>query len=201
MNFFTRFFILPLGLSSVILAGPTTADQDQITSLSQALLSGQTLTADQQKQLAILSFSQLDALKAPLLSVKLTGSDKEAELAHKALTRLKKATLHQDKDSIHGATIGWYLLFDQGKLTSVPLITKIKKGSAAENAGLLAADIIDSAAGLSLRGENSRNKLVQLLAQWPQSTPLTLQIRRSKDRNPYYRSPKRQKVELRFTKG
>jgi len=150
-------------LSTLVISGSIFAEaQDPKTALAEKLgmelLKGKPLTPEKQKQLAIISFTHLDAVKEPLIIIKLTGTDKESAQAKKALNVIKRSELRQSQSSIRGMTISWYLLFHKGKLTSVPLITKVENGSPAEKAQILSGDVIESCAGIDLKGENSRNK-------------------------------------------
>ncbi len=78
-----------------------------------------------------------------------------------------------------GAGLGWYLIYENGELTSIPFVNRLTKGSPAALGGLLLADAIEGCNGVSLRSEDSRNRFVRLLRLWPTHLPLELSVRRS----------------------
>lgn len=182
MKKFTLSLLCTLCISGNLFAAASDSPKAIATKLSKEMIKGKPLSPEMQKQLTIISFTHPDAVKTPLVKIKFTGSDQESAQAKKALNIIKRSELFQTKQSVCGMTIGWYLLFQNGQLTSIPLITKVKKGSVAEKAHILSGDVIESCAGIDLMGENSRNKFTQFLAQWPESIPLSLNVKRSRSK-------------------
>lgn len=165
-----------------LLAGHAVAAEDppkEVRALSGALLAGKPLTTEQQKRLAVASVHHHGEIVQSLVLVKLGGSEEESARARRALKLLHDGERARARSVFCGATVGWYLFFDQGSITSVPMVVKVEEGSEAARAGLQPGDVIDRCAGVALKSEGSRNKFAQFMYQWPESEPLKIDVRRT----------------------
>ncbi|MBK1831211.1 hypothetical protein JIN77_10770 [Verrucomicrobiaceae bacterium R5-34] len=168
-------------LSTQLLANPKSAPKQipNVAKVASLLLAGKEFSASEQKLFALTSLKHAKELKEALVLAKFSGDDSQYASAKRALEKVKEIGESQSASAVHGATITWYLFFQKDKISSIPMIDRVQKGSPADRAGLLPGDVVDVCAGIRLASENSRNRFAQLLAQWPESIPLELKVRRS----------------------
>lgn len=81
-----------------------------------------------------------------------------------------------------GFETGWFVAFEDGRITTYPLVISVEKGSPAEKAGLWPGDVIRKCQDLDCGGPAAKNELVRQLAILPGSTPLRLVVGRTKFR-------------------
>jgi len=158
-------------------------------------LDGKSPKGDDVKALTALLLSPTADLKKLLQK---QDGDHAGKATH-ALEIIEGETAIMKKAEPVGIGVGWYLIYEKGETTAIPLVNRLEKGSPAAQAGLFFADVIESCNGVSLKGADARNRFVRLLRLWPKDLPLELDIRRStvQPTKMDYASPKT--VELTIT--
>lgn len=74
----------------------------------------------------------------------------------------------------------WFVVFEDGKIQTYPLITWVDEESPAGKAGLLPGDVVRKCQDRHCGGAAAKNELVRQLAALPRSTTLRLTVGRTK---------------------
>lgn len=169
-----KFFLLPL--LYILLAVTLKAEATPSDLLIKAL-NNEVLDDAEQEALVKLTFHDATLLKNTL--EKEMPDSLKTEVAQ-LLKKLADSNREDEGKNRLGASLGWFLKFQEESLSSLPILTMVHKNSPAEKVGMKLGDVIRSAAGVKLFSEESRNHFVTLIHIWPSSTPLELGLRRNK---------------------
>jgi len=134
------------------------------------------LNSTERKELVALVVGESDLFQK-ILKERLPKSLKESGV--ELLKEIKADAKEDEGKNRLGAGVGWFVNFEGNELSSLPIISNVRKGSPSESGKLKLGDVIKSAEGVSFQSAHSRNLFIHLLKIWPVGTPLSFEVLRN----------------------